>query len=214
MTTPERGHASRSRQRDILAAAGDLFLEAGYGAASINKLIERVNGSKATIYALFGSKERLFEAVVENIIDGTEDFITAKDVDGMPLREGLIAIGRKLIETATSSRHIALARLVIAESPRFPELGRIFHEKTSARFTSRVSDFIAAHAADAAPSRAIDLAEMFTGMLLHHLLFERFCGINMSTSPARARRLAMQAADAVLSALARPPRPGPIGEWS
>lgn len=193
----------QTRQEEIVAAAADLFLAEGYGSVSINKLIGRVSGSKSTIYALFGNKERLFEAVVENIIDGTEDFVTAPDVEGMSLREGLITIGRKLIETATSERHVALARLVIAESPRFPELGRIFHERTSVRFIRLLSGFIALHATGDSHSKPAELAEMFTGMLLHHLLFERFCGIGASTSPARARRLVVQAAEAVLSAFAQ-----------
>ena len=205
--------AGQTRQDEILAAAAELFLAEGYGAASMNKLIDRVSGSKATIYALFGNKERLFEAVVENIIDGTEDFVTARDVEGMPLREGLIAIGRKLIETATSESHVALARLVIAESPRFPELGRIFHERTSARFIRILSRFIAAHATGVARSKPTELAEMFTGMLLHHLLFEQFCGIGTSASPARARKLAIQAAEVVLSAFVPPQTSRRIGDW-
>jgi len=191
-----------TRQDEILAAAAELFLAEGYGATSINKLIERVSGSKATIYAMFGNKERLFAAVVENILDGTENFMMADEVKGLALREGLIAIGCKLIETATSPRHVSLARLVIAESPRFPELGRIFYDRTSARFTRHIARFIAEHAQHVAALRPTELAEMFAGMLLHHLLFERFCGAPSSLSPARLRRLTEQASELIASSLA------------
>lgn len=190
-----------SRREEILAAAARLFLEEGYGAASMNRLIARTGGSKATIYALFGNKERLFAAVVGNIVDETEDFISAAEVESLSLRDGLAAIGQKLIETATSSRHIALARLVIAESPRFPEVGRIYHQRTSARFTRLIADFISSHTGAVAAARPTELAEMFTGMLLHHLLFERFCETQAPASPERLRRLTAQAADFIASNL-------------
>lgn len=194
--------AAPTRQDEILAAAAELFLAEGYGATSINRLIERVSGSKATIYAMFGNKERLFAAVVESILDGTESFVTADVVKGLDLREGLIAIGGKLIDTATSPRHVSLARLVIAESPRFPELGRIFFDRTSARFTRHIARYIAEHTQPVAALRPTELAEMFAGMLLHHLLFERFCGAPSSLSPARLRRLTEQASELIATSLA------------
>lgn len=171
----------------------------------MNRLIERAKGSKATIYALFGNKERLFAAVVEYIIEGTEDFVTADEIAGSTLRDGLIAIGARLIETATSPRHLALSRLVIAESPRFPALGRIYHQRTSARFTQLIAEFIAAHSSGVTYLRPVELAEMYTGMLLHHLLFEHFCEEASSPTPARLRRLTAQAAEFIASAVATSP---------
>lgn len=190
-----------TRRDEILAAAADLFLAEGYGAASMNRLIERTGGSKSTVYALFGNKERLFAAVVESIVDETEDFISAAEIESLSLRDGLVAIGERLIETATSARHIALSRLVIAESPWFPEVGRIYHERTSARFVQLIADFIASHDAPVVVARPTEIAEMFTGMLLHHLLFERFCDPGASSPPARMRRLTAQAARFVAEGL-------------
>jgi len=190
-----------TRRDEILAAAADLFLAEGYGAASINRLIERTGGSKSTLYAMFGNKERLFAAVVESIVDETEDFISAAEIESLSLRDGLVAIGERLIETATSARHIALSRLVIAESPWFPEVGRIYHERTSARFVRLIADFIASHDAPVVVARPTEIAEMFTGMLLHHLLFERFCDPGASLPPARMRRLTAQAARFVAEGL-------------
>ncbi|HBK90370.1 MAG TPA: hypothetical protein DDZ68_01730, partial [Parvularcula sp.] len=115
---------------------------------------------------------------------------------------GLIAIGGKLIDTATSPRHVSLARLVIAESPRFPELGRIFFDRTSARFTRHIARYIAEHTQHVAALRPTELAEMFAGMLLHHLLFERFCGAPSTLSPARLRRLTEQASELIATSLA------------
>ena len=41
-----------------------LFLERGFAGASVNELVRIAGGSLATLYAEFGTKEKLFEAVM------------------------------------------------------------------------------------------------------------------------------------------------------
>ncbi len=52
-----RGEARRSA---LLEAAREVFLEQGYEGASIEEIVRRVGGSKASLYAYFGSKQGLF----------------------------------------------------------------------------------------------------------------------------------------------------------
>src|SRR5436305_13204493 len=52
------------RRERIVRLAAPLFLKKGYDNVSIDEIIGVVGGSKATIYAWFGGKEGLFEAVV------------------------------------------------------------------------------------------------------------------------------------------------------
>jgi AcrR family transcriptional regulator len=53
------------RERQILAAAEQLFGEEGYARASMDELARRVGVSKPVIYALVGSKEQLYRRCVE-----------------------------------------------------------------------------------------------------------------------------------------------------
>jgi AcrR family transcriptional regulator len=53
------------RERQILALAEDLFAEHGYANASMDELARRAGVSKPVIYALVGSKERLYRRCVE-----------------------------------------------------------------------------------------------------------------------------------------------------
>ena len=53
------------RQKRILDAAREVFLEQGYDNASINDIMCRAGGSLSTLYRLFGSKLGLFEAMME-----------------------------------------------------------------------------------------------------------------------------------------------------
>src|SRR6202022_1255332 len=49
----------------ILGAAVQVFLENGYGGATIGLVVERAGASKATVYSFFGGKDGLFAAIVE-----------------------------------------------------------------------------------------------------------------------------------------------------
>src|SRR5690554_1483614 len=62
--------SSRGRERlaKILEAATELFLRDGYGATSIDAILEVSGGSKATLYSYFPTKDDLFRAVVEDVL--------------------------------------------------------------------------------------------------------------------------------------------------
>ena len=166
-----------AKREAILAAAVALFLEVGYGAASINLLVERVGGSKSTVYAHFGNKEKLFEAVVKKVIGEVTASLSRVDPAGMGLRQGLEAIGECLLELVVSDRHIGLARLVVAEARRFPEIGRIYYRYGPALAYKGLEDFLGEQ--DRAGSiRVADpgaAADFLAGMLLHRATFRRFC---------------------------------------
>lgn len=55
------------RERQVIAAAENLFAEQGFAAASMDELSRRVGVSKPVVYALFGSKEELFRRCVERM---------------------------------------------------------------------------------------------------------------------------------------------------
>lgn len=54
---------------DPLAAAIDLFWERGYVATSLSDLLARMQVSRKRIYSTYGSKEALFQAVLEAYIE-------------------------------------------------------------------------------------------------------------------------------------------------
>jgi TetR/AcrR family transcriptional regulator of autoinduction and epiphytic fitness len=104
----------------ILDAAVHLFLESGYDRTSLARVAENAGVSKATLFKQFPTKAELFEATVLTA-GGSPD---AEVVDPQPgdFHAGLVALGRAYAELLTRPRMIALMRVVIAESPRFPEL--------------------------------------------------------------------------------------------
>src|SRR5260370_11414174 len=60
--TRPRGEIRRS---EILDAATEVFLENGYGGATIDLVVERAGAAKAAVYSFFGRQDGLFAAIVE-----------------------------------------------------------------------------------------------------------------------------------------------------
>lgn len=57
------------RQQEILQAARDLFLEQGYHETTLEEIARRAEFGKGTIYNYFSSKEELFFALIDQLID-------------------------------------------------------------------------------------------------------------------------------------------------
>jgi AcrR family transcriptional regulator len=69
---PEAGRAEL-RRAAFLKAARDVFLEYGYEAANMAEIVKRAGGSLSTLYAQFGGKKGLFEAMIDaRVTDLTE----------------------------------------------------------------------------------------------------------------------------------------------
>jgi TetR/AcrR family transcriptional regulator, mexJK operon transcriptional repressor len=121
-----RRYPPEVRREAILEAAQAVFLESGYAGASIDAVVERSGGSKATVYALFGNKEGLFGALIS---DWAEHFAKAIRTlaPGSSVDQSLRSLGRTYLEFLLSHDRLAIFRLVAGESGRRPELGDIFY---------------------------------------------------------------------------------------
>jgi AcrR family transcriptional regulator len=117
------------KKRQILAAATDLFLEFGYDGATLDMLIERIGGSRRTIYSLFGGKEGLLTAIVQDRCAGLGGKLETLSLEGLAPRELLRKLGLEAAQTILSPEGVKLFRLVVQESGRNPELGRLMYEK-------------------------------------------------------------------------------------
>jgi len=130
------------RRAAILQVARDLFAEEGYAATSMSTIAARLGGSKATLYKYFPSKEELFAASLEDLIaSSTEDF-PLPPPSGDNLEKILSNFCRKVIGAMVSPTFLRLFRLVVAESPRFPEIGRAYYDKVIAPSHQRLAGFI------------------------------------------------------------------------
>jgi TetR/AcrR family transcriptional regulator, mexJK operon transcriptional repressor len=116
----------------ILAAASEHFVAHGYVGANVDLIAEEAGVSKRTVYNVFGGKEQLFRAVLGEAIDIAERFSRQMSDElavGVDLAADLRAIGVRLARAVLGGRIVALRRLLIAESRRFPEIAREYYER-------------------------------------------------------------------------------------
>jgi TetR/AcrR family transcriptional regulator, mexJK operon transcriptional repressor len=113
----------------ILDAATDLFFEQGYERVTVDAIVAKAGGSKSNVYKHFGGKEGLLFAVVERESAALRKPLDELDVAGLPIESALKLIARVFLSIIYADKTIALHRLVIAESGRFPDLASIFLAK-------------------------------------------------------------------------------------
>ncbi len=113
---------AESRKIAFLKAAEQVFFTHGYAAANIQDIVKLARGSMATLYAQFGSKEGLFQALLDHHVEHLRDPIEHLDVGGRTLRDGLQIIGESYLQAVLQEGAISLYKIVVAESRNFPDL--------------------------------------------------------------------------------------------
>jgi TetR/AcrR family transcriptional regulator, mexJK operon transcriptional repressor len=116
----------------ILDAATHLFLTLGYGATSIEAVAQRSRISKRTFYHRFDAKPALFAAVVHCIIDRVRPPADVPLIDGANLQEVLQRLAGIILRGALAAEAIALHRVVVGESARFPDLAAVVASEVTA----------------------------------------------------------------------------------
>lgn len=129
----------------ILAAAQDVFLAQGYGAASMDAVAARAGVSKQTVYAHFGAKEALFVAMARAMTDAAIAAQAAAVPEPEPDTDvalWLAGHARQQLETARNWPLMQLRRIAIAEAARFPDVGAAVHAAGPARAIARLAGII------------------------------------------------------------------------
>ncbi len=63
---------ARQTRRQILAAAGELFVERGYNGATLEAIAQHAGVAQETIFAVFGNKRNLLSKLVDFAVGGDE----------------------------------------------------------------------------------------------------------------------------------------------
>jgi len=121
---PRREANRRAREARILAAALRVFADAGYTGATMEAVALAAGLSKPTLYQYFPSKEALFQAMLLPHRDRMLDPFARPSGQGMAA--DLLDFAWVYAETVLRPDMLALARLVIGEVQRFPEIGAAY----------------------------------------------------------------------------------------
>ena len=118
------------KREQIIAAAADVFREEGYDAASMDRIAERADASKRTVYNHFGSKEALFEAVVSRLVEESQAGKQIPWDPDRPLREQLRSFADGKCAIGEDEAAMALVRVILGVAMRYPE----FMKNLNARY--------------------------------------------------------------------------------
>ena len=130
------------RRRAMLRAAEALFLERGFEGTTLDEIILRAGGSRATIYAGFGNKEGLFTAIVAELCTTLLAPLEAAMDAGSPPAKVLDGFARGVMRRLMEPANIALYRLVIGEGQRFPELAAQVFRAGPETAAARLADYL------------------------------------------------------------------------
>jgi AcrR family transcriptional regulator len=191
----KKEHSGRPDKRgQIVAAARKLFLENGYGATSMDAIAAEADVSKRTVYSHFQNKENLFGALITGMCESMGGPRAALAAD-QPPEEVLTAYGRRILNIVLNPEALAVFRVVLSESPQFPEISRMFCSSGPDPMCAFLSSYLAE--LDAAGTLEIGdpkiAAEQFINMVKGPFFTSLLFGVGEPPSEAEAERALDQA---------------------
>jgi TetR/AcrR family transcriptional regulator, mexJK operon transcriptional repressor len=132
------------RRSAFVAAARDAFFTHGYAGTTMSSIAATVGGSKTTLWSYFPSKQDLFAAVVDDIVETYGTSLELPMQPDEPVEDALRRFGHGMMRIILSPPIIALHRLVTGEAGRFPEIGRLFYERGPRRGKVKLANFLEA----------------------------------------------------------------------
>ncbi len=187
--TDQSGPAARSRlearRRAFLNAANAAFLEKGYANTTLGDIIAKSGGSRQTLYALFGGKQGLFEAIVAEL---NAEIFRRLSADGQLDRapeDVLVEIGIRFVQTVLTPSALGVFRLVVAEGPSMRELSEQFWNLGPARTVTAFETYFAEQTRRGVLNLtdAKQAARQFQGMLLGNFQMQCLLGVREIPSP-------------------------------
>jgi AcrR family transcriptional regulator len=121
-----------AKRQQIVAGARQVFTELGFERASVDLIASKAGVSKATIYNHYEDKKALFVACI--VQDAEDLHAVLRNCLGEPagdVEQALQVVGEKTMRVFLSPPIVALYRHIIAETGRFPDLGRIIFDRGS-----------------------------------------------------------------------------------
>jgi AcrR family transcriptional regulator len=125
----------------MIAAATRVFLNDGYGNASIDKVAHEAGVSTRTIYERFKNKADLLATVITRLVDRDMVTLFGPELERMSTRRALLTIGEIVAGRACAPDAAALYRIVAAEAQRFPALAAKMRAGTKARVDNAVANY-------------------------------------------------------------------------
>jgi TetR/AcrR family transcriptional repressor of mexJK operon len=200
-----RNSRAAERRQRIIRSAITVFAERGYAASSTAQIAAEAGVSKETIYSYFGNKAGLLREALLSLVAAPGGSVMAEPAGGVAssaeFRAQLGSLAMGLVTDLTQPQYLALARIVVAETPRDPLLPELFREAIAGRVLSGVVSMVAAGQRAGLVDADVDAttaARAFVGPLLTFVLLD-----GLLRPPAEIRRPTPDAIEAQVAFFCR-----------
>ena len=141
--SPKRRERRDTRPQEIVAAAFEEFAVKGYAGTRLEDVASRAQVSKGLPYLYFKTKEALFKAVIKSVITAHFDVMRDK-METTTLSSEAFLKGPFLsfLQELVCSRRAFIARLLIAEGHKHPELTEFYYDQVVSRGIATLSRLI------------------------------------------------------------------------
>ena len=129
----------REVTRRILDAAEAEFMANGYEAASTNRIAAGFEGSKATVFRHYPTKELLLHAVLQRIARDWQGRVIPDAIATDEPRDWLVEFGVLMLEWILGPGRLLVGRLGVSEGHKLPDLKHLFHELAGAPLEAAVA---------------------------------------------------------------------------
>ena len=175
----------------VLNGAREIFMRDGFEGASVDDIARAAGVSKATLYSYFPDKRLLFSEVARLECNRqAEEALDHIDVTA-PIRDVLKETARCAVRFFLSNFGQQVYRICVAESYRFPELGRRFYASGPKMFRQRMSPILQIYV-DRGDLRIDDMelaTSQFAELCKSDLFVRSLCGLQADFSEAEVERV-------------------------
>ena len=166
-----------------------LFLERGFTGTSTDAIASEAGVSKQTLYVYYASKEELLADVLRQLIhEDPQNMVPVAHEGGLEtpdeVRRVLGSLAHGLIANLMQPDYLALMRVVIAETPRLPQLGSLYRSAVPERVLGNVATILerGREGGVIGPVDANAASRMFAGALLTYAILD---GLLVGDGPPR-----------------------------
>lgn len=133
----------QERHDALLGHALVIFMQEGYGRASIAKIAQSAGISTRTIYEHYQNKAELMLASVSHMVEKDVTALQSiPSMDAMTTQAALNALGEKMLKRVMSKELISFYRMGVAEAMHMPELALKMKTIGPLRIQSVIADYL------------------------------------------------------------------------
>ena len=169
----------------VLDGARTVFMRDGFEGASVDDIARAAGVSKATLYSYFPDKRLLFSEVARVECERQASEAVAVISQTGSVKDALCQAAHAMVGFFLSDFGQQVYRICVAESYRFPELGRRFYESGPAMGRERLKQVMTPFI-EAGALKIDDMnlaANQFAELCKSDLFTRQLCGVSREASP-------------------------------